>query len=465
MAAVGLARESSAVAEKELAYDYQMERLEGYGCKWVYGDRISGTRDDRQGLAQALEKIKTGEADELVVTHLTRLGRSVLTINKVIELLKKHGARLTVLGGAIDISTPEGRSFLQIQAVWGQYEAELGAERSRIGWENSQRKARPRAPVFGYLIHNGQYVPDDKERSDTDGRTWSNWSVALAILAKIEELRSVNATHRWINQEWAFLQQQPRQQRPPFTYRGLRIWMGNPALVGDLVFKSGVRHPDQHLALLGREEQQRMLDLNLERKLPGVRVGDRRYAYSGLVYCALCGKKMTKATTGKRLEDGSPAYLYYICPDVRARRCTNTKRIRDRHIDKVVMNAICQESEAIAGRLAAATAEASTKIDPRIMQLQQEIDQLMPVAGLDPRIAETIADKERAIVNIQNEAPIMKTEQMENLLAAMWAIQDPAVWQSYNGREKGDRLRLVVRRIVVREGLVESVEFLPRVYP
>jgi hypothetical protein len=53
MASVGLARESSAVAEKELAYEYQVERLAVYGCAWIFGDRISGTRDDRQGLAHA----------------------------------------------------------------------------------------------------------------------------------------------------------------------------------------------------------------------------------------------------------------------------------------------------------------------------------------------------------------------------------------------------------------------------
>jgi DNA invertase Pin-like site-specific DNA recombinase len=456
MASVGLARESSAVAEKELAYEYQIERLKSYGCTWVYGDRVSGTREDRRGLDDALAKIKSGEANELVVTHLTRLGRSVLTINKVIELLKSHGAKLTVLGGAIDISTPEGRSFLQIQAVWGQYEAELGAERQKIGWENSQNKARPRAPVFGYLIKDGRYEPDNEARH-CDGRSWNNWELALEILGKVEELRSVNAVHRWLHQEYGWMQSQPRPQRPPFTYRGLRNWLGNPVLIGHIVFKSGVRHLNQHTPLMNTEKQQRFIQMNTERCQPGVRIGDRRYAYSGLVICAECQTKCVQKTSGSA--NTKKKYLHYQCPKTKLGLCSNKKLTRDTAIHGALMQALGDQSKAIAQGLRDIE---FPKSNPKILELQDQIARLLPVAAIDDRIKATIVDIELEIQNLQAQPTPASKSQIEDDLKIIEAIQDPPFWANLSGRKQGDYLRLLIRQILVKDAAVVQVVFQPR---
>ena len=147
MPAVGYRRESSNQSSVHQAYEFQLERLEGYGCKWIYGDRISGQRDDRQGYREALARIESGEADELVVTHLFRLVRSAIEGLRIVELLRSKNARLTILGGSCNTETPEGRAQLTMQLAMGQLEAELGAERQRIGWQNSRNKARPRATL------------------------------------------------------------------------------------------------------------------------------------------------------------------------------------------------------------------------------------------------------------------------------------------------------------------------------
>jgi site-specific DNA recombinase len=456
MVSVGLARESSAVAEKELAYEYQIERLKAYGCTWVYGDRVSGTREDRRGLDDALAKIKSGEADELVVTHLTRLGRSVLTINKVIELLKRHGAKLTVLSGSIDISTPEGRSFLQIQAVWGQYEAELGAERQKIGWENSQNKARPRAPVFGYVIRDGRYEPDDETRH-CDGRSWNNWELALEILNKVEELRSVNGVHRWLHQEYGWMQSQPRQQRPPFTYRGLRNWLGSSVLIGHVVFKSGVRHLNQHTPLMESKKQQRFIQINTERCQPGIRISDRRYAYSGLIICAECGSKCIKKTSG--ITPDGAKYLHYKCPKARLGSCSNKKCIRDIKIFDAVMLALGDQSKAIVQGLRNIE---SPKSNPKILELQDQIARLIPVAAIDDRIKATIADIELEILNLQAQPMPATKNQIEDDLKIMEAIQDSPFWVKLSGRKQGDYLRLLIKQILVKDAAVVQVIFQPR---
>ena len=55
--------------------ELQIEALTKVGCSKIFDDKISGSRVQRPGLAEALEHL--GEGDMLVVWKLGRLGRSV----------------------------------------------------------------------------------------------------------------------------------------------------------------------------------------------------------------------------------------------------------------------------------------------------------------------------------------------------------------------------------------------------
>lgn len=52
-----------------------MDALKAAGCDKVFTDKLSGTKDDRPGLAEALEFVRGG--DTLIVWRLDRLGRSL----------------------------------------------------------------------------------------------------------------------------------------------------------------------------------------------------------------------------------------------------------------------------------------------------------------------------------------------------------------------------------------------------
>lgn len=458
MPAVGLARESSDAAEKELAYSFQVARLKEYGCQWIFGDRVSGTKDDRKGLEQALEKIKAGEADELVVTHFTRLARSVLTAHRVMDLLKKHDAKLTVLDSPVDTSSPEGRFAFQLRAGLAALEAELGAERQKIGWQNSRNLARPRSPVFGYLIEDGRFAPDEE-----------NWGVARSIVEKYFELHSLNATLVWIIKEHGHLKSNSRQRRPPFTGRGLRQWLLNPVLAGRVEFLGGtVRYLNQHAPLLTDAEQAEVRGI-IAGKISGIeRTGERRYAYSGLVFCGVCGSRCAKITiplsrSPKQSEvSNEPNYLYYRCGQARYKNCTNRHRVRATVIDIAVLIAIEDQAELIARFIAHKLAPTSPRQDPRILDLQQQIERLELVAELDPSINDVIARKNQEIQNLLNDSNIKpSTDQLREGLEIMIGLQEPGLWPKYTPKEKSDRLRLLIKRVVIIGYAVQRVEFLP----
>jgi DNA invertase Pin-like site-specific DNA recombinase len=68
---IGYARVSTQDQNLEL----QRKALLDAGCKKIFDDKLSGSRSDRPGLAQALAILRDG--DTLVVWKLDRLGRSV----------------------------------------------------------------------------------------------------------------------------------------------------------------------------------------------------------------------------------------------------------------------------------------------------------------------------------------------------------------------------------------------------
>jgi len=68
---IGYAR----VSTFEQILDLQQDALTAAGCDRIFTDTASGGRNDRPGLAQALDYVQEG--DILVVWRLDRLGRSL----------------------------------------------------------------------------------------------------------------------------------------------------------------------------------------------------------------------------------------------------------------------------------------------------------------------------------------------------------------------------------------------------
>jgi DNA invertase Pin-like site-specific DNA recombinase len=69
--------------------------------------------------------------DQLVITKLDRLARSLVELLTIAADLEARGVELLVLDQAIDTSTPAGRMMFQVLGAVGQFERELAIERTR----------------------------------------------------------------------------------------------------------------------------------------------------------------------------------------------------------------------------------------------------------------------------------------------------------------------------------------------
>ena len=133
---IGYAR----ISTQDQKLDLQKQALETAGCKNIYEDVISGSKDQRPGLAMAMEVLR--KDDILVVWKLDRLGRSVKQLVNLVAELENKGIHFKSLTDGIDTSTPAGRFFFHIMASLAQMERELIIERTRAGLSAAKLQGR-----------------------------------------------------------------------------------------------------------------------------------------------------------------------------------------------------------------------------------------------------------------------------------------------------------------------------------
>jgi DNA invertase Pin-like site-specific DNA recombinase len=91
----------------------QIERLKAAGCEIIRSEKVTGsTRKGRSELASVLEFLRGG--DELVVTRIDRLARSIADLQDIVRELKRKGAYLRAADQPIDTSTAAGKAFLDM---------------------------------------------------------------------------------------------------------------------------------------------------------------------------------------------------------------------------------------------------------------------------------------------------------------------------------------------------------------
>ena len=111
----------------------------GVDARHLFEDHASGAKDDRAGLARALEFVRPG--DVLVVWKLDRLGRSLSHLLAIVTSLKKKQVAFRSLTENLDTTTPSGEFLFQVFGALAQYERALIQERVVAGLAAARKRA------------------------------------------------------------------------------------------------------------------------------------------------------------------------------------------------------------------------------------------------------------------------------------------------------------------------------------
>jgi DNA invertase Pin-like site-specific DNA recombinase len=115
----------------------------GVAPERVYVDHgLTGTSRARPGLREALAACRTG--DELVVTKLDRLARSVPDARNIADELSARQVKLNLGGAVHDPTDPVGRLLFTTLAMVAEFEADLIRARTREGMKVAKAKGRLR---------------------------------------------------------------------------------------------------------------------------------------------------------------------------------------------------------------------------------------------------------------------------------------------------------------------------------
>ena len=120
----------------------------GVDSRHLFEDHASGAKDDRCGLAKALEFVKS--SDVLVVWKLDRLGRSLSHLLSIVNELKDKQVAFRSLTEGMDTTTASGELLFHVFGALAQYERALTRERVMAGLTAARRRGRVggRPPVI-----------------------------------------------------------------------------------------------------------------------------------------------------------------------------------------------------------------------------------------------------------------------------------------------------------------------------
>lgn len=153
MAVYGYAR----VSDVSQCLDIQEAALRAAGCEIIRSEKKSGTTTEGRTELQTLIEFAR-KADEIVVTRVDRIARSIKDLALIVATLEAKGVTLRATEQPIDTSTAAGRCFLQMLGVFAEFETAIRKER--------QLEGIARAKQAGVYAKKGRpaSIPADKVR-------------------------------------------------------------------------------------------------------------------------------------------------------------------------------------------------------------------------------------------------------------------------------------------------------------
>ena len=117
----------------------QLEALKKYGCENIRQEKVSGTSmQGRDELKVLLDFMREG--DELVVTRVDRLARSVFDLQDIVKTLDSKGVTLSATEQPISTKDATSKCFLDMLSVFAEFETNLRKERQMEGIAKAKEK-------------------------------------------------------------------------------------------------------------------------------------------------------------------------------------------------------------------------------------------------------------------------------------------------------------------------------------
>ena len=145
--------------DRQVAELQQYAQRSGFDVVTVITETASGAKNNRLERQRVIELARKREKDLVIVSELSRWGRSTQDLLQTVQDLATRGVALRALNGPdLDTSTAQGELMLGLMSVISQFERSLLRERIKSGIVH----ARSKGTKSGLAI--GRPVFDKSER-------------------------------------------------------------------------------------------------------------------------------------------------------------------------------------------------------------------------------------------------------------------------------------------------------------
>lgn len=268
----------------------QIKRMKAY-CEargWIvykiYTDSgFTGSNLDRPGLQALIKDAERKNIDMVLVYKLDRLSRSQKdTLYLIEDVFDKHDVFFTSITENFDTSTPTGKAFLGILAVFAQFEREQIRERTMIGKDSRAKEGKwhggSTVPI-GYDYIDDKLLPNEYEAMQI--KEIADLFLKRTPVRTIANMMNEKGyRHKHGNGEW--------------DAKTIRRVLANPLNIGLLKHRDKL-YKGIHKAILDKETYDNiMVIMNERREQYGTTYKPHTSLLGGMLYCKHCGGKYAK---------------------------------------------------------------------------------------------------------------------------------------------------------------------------
>lgn len=498
---VGYARVSSREqAIESQALEQQIARLEAAGATKIFKDIQSGSRDDRPELNELMDLVNKREIDEVIITRIDRLARSLPKLHECIRVYLETGVNLRILDQQIDLSTSQGKLMANVLGSLSEWEIDQLSERIRHGKQHrrNQKKACESSP-WGYRVVNDKYELDNRPFLCLLENLPANYldlyneapeklpgltvkQIARDCIDIFFQEKGVSRAVRAIFKKYGIAKTSAHKNGEDgilnWTPGGFSRWLTNPVLCGHTVYfkkltigkgKRKLNDPANWQIISDTHPEHRLLTDEEATEIKQIikfnsRVGHfslnkdpsqpyiyREHTYqSGLVFCAECGSKCISKSANKK-----QGHYYYFACRYAGMGCGNLKSTRKQTIEDVLIKTLVQTSATL-GQESNAQRLAVPEKSEKLKQLEARLEALEKIPGFDPDL-ESLKAKTRQQITEEINPFLSDSIASKTAEEIILAGNNLAVWHTLSNDDKFKIYRKIIQRITIHNGEVKSV--------
>ena len=196
----------SRVSTSDQSCERQERDLLAYAAKadfnvlGVWKETASGTRENRNERQTVMALAQARQVDAILVTEMTRWGRSTLDLLQTLQLLHSWDVSLIAQTGfQFDLSTSQGRLMAKLMASLAEFERDLVRERVRSGLAAAKARGQMLGRQPGQRIKSDRLAPKVLEMVEAGS---SYRQIARALQLSKTTVNDIVKRHRQVHPEF-----------------------------------------------------------------------------------------------------------------------------------------------------------------------------------------------------------------------------------------------------------------------